>query len=366
MFERSVTTIGVVLSLLLFVHDARASCVGLTCSLQGNARIQNGGLPVPLTGAPIPFGRIFATPLATVMQGAIAPRSLVFGGGELSAPALSFTLPVFLANSNFFQLRTSLSASVPKGPAVFSASGRTGPAVVSWCPGFPVPGPNPLCGSPALGAPVPGRLVYTKTANQFGGPAAVGLGGTVNVAALVTSGAPCTAGPLGSLNPGCKVAFALANPGPTLAIGRPFGVAHLTAGAAPNPGLFYATVTAMGFVANLGAPLGPGLANPATSFGGPWTTGMLTVSVTPPSIFITTGTDFRSPSGAGIVSLVSGSVSTSTLTGPEANVAYLNLVVPEPRAVLGLIAALATLALCHFIVSSRSPRAPAAARDRRP
>ncbi len=76
--------------------------------------------------------------------------------------------------------------------------------------------------------------------------------------------------------------------------------------------------------------LGAGLANPATSFGGPWTTGMVTVNqsaaVPSPEIFILSGTDTR-VNGVGTINLVAGALSDRTLTGANANRGWLNLTV---------------------------------------
>jgi hypothetical protein len=105
-------------------------------------------------------------------------------------------------------------------------------------------------------------------------------------------------------------------------------------------------------------PLGAGLPNPATSYGGPWTTGMLTVSVTANAgatveIFMLTGSDGR-VSGTGGVSLVTGTISDRTLRGPNANRGWLQIYVPEPGATLGAVAALLTLVTGHGLTRRRS------------
>ncbi len=94
------------------------------------------------------------------------------------------------------------------------------------------------------------------------------------------------------------------------------------------------------------------MANPAISWGGPWSTGLLIVEqplASPPETFTLSGSDNR-VNGVGSLSLVSGSVSTRGVSGPNANRGWLNLelgikkvVVPsisDPgfAAVFGLIA----------------------------
>jgi hypothetical protein len=57
------------------------------------------------------------------------------------------------------------------------------------------------------------------------------------------------------------------------------------------------------------------------------------------------------------ISLVSGSPSQRSDTGPNANRGWLRLTVPEPGAVAGAIAALAVLAVCHALARRRARRA---------
>jgi hypothetical protein len=96
----------------------------------------------------------------------------------------------------------------------------------------------------------------------------------------------------------------------------------------------------------------------ATSIGFPWTTGRIIVSE--PSAygvyekFTITGKDSRTPMGAGTISLVAGALSHRKLTGPNANRAWARYTLPEPGAVLGAVAALAVLGICHGAVPRRS------------
>ncbi|MGH0030251.1 MAG: hypothetical protein ACQGVC_10700 [Myxococcota bacterium] len=314
-------------------------------TLGGNARYQIGnGLPIPITGAAAPNGRVLPAGAMTVMQTAAkpGPKKLTLAPGAMTAPGNFIVIPVFLANSKVFQVATAIPIQFPAsmgpaaGSAVFSAGGRTGGMTETYCPGSGAVPPF-ACASPAAGT-INGLMRYTATKNQFGGPARANAGGSADVAVKGGSPAPCTAGVGGSVNPACVAAMALATPSPTGAQGAPFGVVIGTAGSAPSPGVIFITVTAAGAITGTGGftPMSsPGLPNPATSYGAPWTTGMLTVSVTAnagptPEIFIMSGSDARAVNGRGALSLVSGSVSARTLTGPNANRGWLNLQIGPP------------------------------------
>ncbi len=98
--------------------------------------------------------------------------------------------------------------------------------------------------------------------------------------------------------------------------------------------------------------------NMATSWGFPWTTGMITLSdaaaAATPELFTITGKDGR-VGGVGTLSLVSGALSNRTLSKGNSNRSWVQYnIAPEPGAVLGAGGALAMLAICHAIVRRRS------------
>jgi hypothetical protein len=308
--------------------------------LSGNARFQVGnGLPVPIGFTAPPNGPIVATPSAQVKQALGAdPKRLTIPAGQLTWAARPVDLPVAQQNPNVFQVHTSVGVSFPGQQAVFRAGGRTGAPTVTFCAGQSVlPSGNPLCSGPGASANViHGLMRYTRTANQFGGPAQPAFTGTVNVAVRGGAGAPCN-GP-----PSCVVAMALSTPPPLGAWGAPFGVSAQMPHPAPNPGAYFGTVNTWGTVLNLGTVLGAGLANASTAFGGPWTTGRVTVSVTSTAMggfqkFTLTGSDNR-VGGVGSISLVSGAIVYRALTGPEAARGHLTLEISAlpPRPVPGL------------------------------
>ncbi len=141
------------------------------------------------------------------------------------------------------------------------------------------------------------------------------------------------------------------------AVGAMFGFTNMTVPTAPSPGAFFANVAPAGTVLTLLTPLGPGLSNGGTSWGGPWTSGMLTASAPtacPPEKFTLTGSDNRTvgtgPGGAGALSLVAGGFSQRAISGPNANRGWLNLAIGPvishvPALTAHGVAALVTLML---------------------
>jgi hypothetical protein len=299
--------------------------------LTGNIRFQIGdGLPIPITFQPAPNGAIVNVPGAVVSQPSGAdPRAITFMGGEFTYAPATAVLPVFLLNPAVYQVKTSLGVTYPLASTGFAAGGRIGAATVSFCPGSTVmSGTNPGCAGPGAGTTsLPGIMVYTKTAAQFGGAMTGRVFGGADVAltAMGTAVPPCAGAQ-------CKVEMALASPNSTGTggIGNNFGGGGTSPGSAVPSGAFTATITAKGAVVGVGAPSGPGVANPATSGGAPWTTGMLTVSQTAAlagaEIFVLTGSDARI-GGVGTISLVAGGLSARATSGPNANRGWLNLTV---------------------------------------
>jgi len=339
-------------------------------SLTGNSRAQIGnGLPIPITGQPAPANRILAVPGAVAHQTlGPDPKNFRLDPGQLRAgdlqntmtPNININLPLFPSNSKLFQVRTQIAISGPGalvGPQPsLSAGGRTGASAVQFCAGSTVPpAGNPACLTPMGGSGINGSIRFTASANQFGGPGQSNLGGNADIALRV-----------GGTPPGAVTAiFAFATPAGTGAAGGPFGFSNMTAGATPGPasgiGVFNATA-AGNLVTTIVAGLGSGIANPATSYGVPWTDGILTLSVTanvgPPEIFVISGSDMR-VSGVGTLSLVSGSVSARALSGPNANRSWANYTVgpviqPTPAmSSHGLAAVFGLLALAGGYVIQR-------------
>ena len=235
-----------------------------------------------------------------------------------------------------FQVLTSLGVTYPLGVNTVSAGGRTGHTTVNYCVGQVVTAMgDPGCATPASGPSVNGLLIYTATGAQFGGAMSGRVFGGADVA-LYGGGSfpPCT----GTM---CIIAMALASPNSTGTggVGSAFGGSGMSPGAAPPSGILSGMVSAGGKVSTA-TPVSPvmsGFANPASGGGGPWTTGMLTVSVTAAlagaEIFVISGGDSR-VSGVGSISLVAGGMSNRGVSGPNANRGWLNLTIGSPLGAL--------------------------------
>jgi hypothetical protein len=330
----SITTKLRLTSLLVafaFVAGLAATASASVHPLSGNVRFQVGdGLPIPIGFTAPPNGKVLPTTRAVISQPAGAdPRAVVFAGGEFKFAPVPFVIPVLALNPAVFQVLTSLGLTIPLGAESLAASGRTGAAVVQYCQGQVVTAAgNPACLTPGAGPGVNGLMIYTKTAAQFGGAMSGRVFGGADVA-LVAGGdaAPCSGA-------NCKINMALASPNSTGTggIGNAFGGSGMSPGAAPPSGMLTGMITAGGLIqtATATASLLPGIANPASGGGGPWTTGMLTVSVTAAlagaEVFVLTGGDSR-VSGVGAISLVAGSVSNRGVSGPNANRGWLNMTI---------------------------------------
>jgi len=334
-------------------------------SLTGSARYQIGnGLPIPITEAVAPDGGVPAIFGATVSVTSGAGHAIRFlAASQLAHPGTKRTIGVFPANNAVFQVATALAVGFPAAPGTLGVGLRTGPAVVTWCPGTAAPVAGaPGCGVFPSGGVIPGGIRYTATGAQFGGPLRAKISGLATVA-LQVGGTP----------PGFVTGIhAFASPAGMAAIGGPFNVKVSTAAAVPGPasGVFVGVANAAGTITSVlsSGIAGSGIANVATSYGAPWTTGRITVSnlaASPVETFILSGSDLRTPvSGLGTISLVSGAISARLLTGPNANRGWLNLeVIPAVPALPpgALAAATGLLALAGgYLLRRRSANATSA------
>lgn len=303
-------------AMVLMGLASTASAANKTYALGGNARQQiGGGLPLPVTTGPAPDGRILPIANARVLQTlGPDPVKMTMEAGQLTNPAApEFAIGVFLNNQALFSVQSNLEFKFPAADAVFEAGGRPGAPTTTFVPG----------GS------IPGSLRYVATGNQFGGVGQSRIAGTAKVWAVAVSPPPC--------NPGatCIAAKIVAQPAPLAAAGGPFGFTNVTTPVNQVPGVYVVGANTAGsiFFRTPTPNNGPGPTNAANSAGGPWTTGMLTVSqpsaLGASEIFTLTGSDGR-VNGVGNISLVSGAVSTRTLSGPNANRAWLNLTITDP------------------------------------
>jgi hypothetical protein len=252
-----------------------------------------------------------------------------------------------------FQVQTNLAFTVPApavGSPMLKKTGRTG-ASVTTLPGLPI---NPKA-----------SIRYTKTAAQFGGPAQASVAYASPVKRWANAGAsklPCKHPVFGGADAGCVAVPVLSRPASLVAAGGPVGFTATTPGGPVPPfmsqwAIAVSVPNTTGLVAasvNIGAS--HILTNAATSAGFPWTTGMITLSqpsaAGTPEVFTITGMDSRM-GGIGTIALVSGALSNRKTTGPNANRGWMRFSLPEPGAMLGAVAALATLAVCHRLATRR-------------
>lgn len=325
-------------------------------SLSGNTRAQIGeGLPLPVTFQPAPNGKVVLPANATVNQTTGAdPRAMTFilnTAQPLFGPVTT-TAFVALFNTRVHQVQTSLVVNGPAaGTAMFSRGNRTGPKTFTWCPGqaLPTASFNPSCTNPVTQGPTlpKGSLRYEATTGNvidgwgFGGTSRAlveGPGGPGVAASVViragTGLAPCKfptlPGPLPA-KAGCVAGFSKVIVNPTGVGGGPIGVVNITT-PAPSPGNVHKiAVTTAGAVTQVGpTPLGTFPKNNVKTYGGPWTTGKVTVrapqALNGAETFYLQGSDNR-VNGLGSISFVSGGLSHRSISGANGNRGWQNLVV---------------------------------------
>jgi hypothetical protein len=269
----------------------------------------------------------------------------------------------FPNNPNLMMVSTSLTMKFPAsagvgsppapGTVTFAAGGRTGPATLTWCPGWAPTNP-PTCTNPNTKG-LAGMLTYKKTAAQFGGPAQAQLGGAKATiwAVAGTSPPPCKHAIFGGVGTQCRAIVAYASVAPLVAAGGPFGYQNATTPVQKPMNFYYVSANSNGTI-GLKAPVATvPFVNSATSYGAPWTTGQLTIQQTAaagtPETFTITGSDAR-VAGIGNISLVSGSVSQRAASGPNANRGWLNLSVSLKAAPLPSISSWGFASLAFLLL----------------
>jgi hypothetical protein len=355
----------------LVLWGSSASAVEVVYSMTNTARQFTGQqLEIPITGP--------ATGTGFLRQqvGGPIPIPLTVSNAQLDRPKTPSTDPLFLGGGAALQLKTSLAIQVPpRGVIVnFVKSGRSGPPVLSFCPGgndtangksvFSGAAPyNPNCtvvaSSGAAGGGIGtanGIMQYSKTTNQFGGFGAVAAQGTASLAvwlALPLNNPTTTNGNFG------QVAFA----GDVIdisGVGEPIDDAPNTGkleGLAIKKLLGY---TPSGIITSVGATLLAASDLQQTAWPGPLTTGQLKISVTAnqgpiPSIFTISGSDTRDAAGIGNITLVGGSVSRTNLTGSSTTRNVISFsITPEPTMLLGASCALGALLVSHRVTRRRA------------
>lgn len=339
---------------VVLAWPTHADAQSIRYSLSGNTRAQIGnGFPMPITFQPIPNGKVVMPAGARIRQTTGAdPKAMTFDlntATPLFGPS-TITVGGGIFGNNVDQIRTSLIVNGPAGgTAMFSRGGRTGPKTFTWCPGQPLPTAsfNPNCSNPltATGVTVKASIRYEATTGSlaegwgFGGVyQAIQGGGSKGGASIVlragTGLAPCRhpmfTGPQ-PMKAGCIAGFTRPAIPPAAVIGGPIGFAFASV-PPPSPGNVHpVAITTNGLVTKVGAtPLGTFPKNSVKSYGGPWTTGKVTVRAplanASAATFYLQGGDQR-VNGLGSISLVAGGVSARSLSGDNANRGWQNWIV---------------------------------------
>jgi hypothetical protein len=327
-------------------------------------------------------GPVVAHALTTGNPTDAIPQTITVEPGQMRHDGPPINVPLLFANPNIWQIVNNFTFSAPKASVNgvpqtgnLHAGGRTGAAVVTWCPGYTATLPlNPGCANPggrtnylptiptcgAIGSQtpygfypcagaatptfIPGKMRYVALKNQFGGGFRGQVGGTFVLALRPAATVVAYGGP--------------AAPQRTGAVGAKFG-SYNQGVPPPGKGVYTGVVASpLGIILSVGNKIGPGLQNTTSaSFGGPLTTGTVTISqplATPPEIFILKGSDARTPAGSGNITLVGGAVSTRSISGPNANRVTVNYNLPEAAAAVSAGAALLSLLVCHRLARRRS------------
>src|SRR5262245_37075413 len=339
----------------------------------------------PLGGATSPTGFVLQT-------AGPDPKDITIIYPVLGRAAKYTQLGVVKDHPPFFAVATNLSVQFPQngGTAMFRLGTSMDPTAVGWggrtgatTTTFTTPvAASKIRYSNALGRRFggPGRFFVGNPGTKPAGALYAGVNATVwlNVNHAPGPPAPCVHPVFGGKVPTCVAILLQMVPNATATAavwGAPVGATVTTPGGLPSalatvpgltmtakpkkgpePGIMLVSANAAGSVLmSAFTAMAPtamtGLTNMAASTGYPWTTGMLTIAAPAGpafEIFMITGMDSR-VNGVGAIQLASGRLSRRTITGPNANRAWLRLNIPEPSATLGTLGALGMLALCHAL-----------------
>jgi len=253
-------------------------------------------------------------------------------GGTLTVPANQFGTTVAtqfpLPQPTLIQLSTHFTPIGPKSTGVFKAGHwmATRPFKdFAFCPGTPIKpavgaAANPNCLTPkseAQGAPpgsgkAHGLIRYKAGTNAYGGTMQmISQGGGVISFLIGATGPTVMHNPFGDA-PGAA---------PTEAPGGPYANTSLTDVLPGGPVTSGAVFSPYGLITVPGTVVGYGTTKTWFHWGFPWTTGKVYLSVTYAgsymSTFVTlTGSDARTPLGAGNITLVAGGIANGLHSGP--------------------------------------------------
>jgi hypothetical protein len=352
---------GVALVVLLFVQAGTANARTFSVT-SGDATYQVAFSVFPVLGAFVPSLAWGPVPGAYATLTGSNPATLTLQPGVFNKSGFQVTIPIGPTLPSYVQFTTNQgiyapisSAAVFKPGAPATQAGRQA-ADFAWCPGA---ANNPACTTVGTGGgngTRGGIVKYTTNPNQFGGTMKVLITGTLSFSKIINT-VPSVqiahfGGPSGQVAAGKGYDFTQMYPGTSVPVTG--GAVISSGGIITQPGTFLFST--------------PGGIT-STGHGFPFTTGMVYLKVffAPPTYPFSTisasGSDNRTPQGAGNITLVAGQLGSSSLvSSPQLMTISLNLgnqfAVPSIGRV-GLATLLGLMACGGGFFALRSQRATA-------
>ncbi len=331
-------------------------------------RFPNLLVPVaPNPGTPILTGTV-AKSIMTAGTKMAYQRRLNIPANVLHKDPTQTTVGVFFSNPTVYAVATYVEYVWPVAPVVLTTATTVHPSLAN----------NVVTG-------FGGSITYSNPLGRFGGPGQFRLspgaepplqglkpiGVTVYAKVLPTQIVPpCTHTAFGGAAPGCN-AVLLAGAAMTADLGAgktTLNTEDIPGATVTPPNIAFVKLggTSLSFmwgtvISASAAATGPPLVNDAMSQGGPWTTGTIVVkngaAVPMNETFTLRGRDQRTANGGGTIQLVSGAVSTRTLTMANANRGWIRLSMiplePVPATPWWGMAVIAALVLLGFGYATR-------------
>lgn len=326
---------------------ALAAGVALVVLLAGTAEaartfsVTGGTVKLQYAGTQIPIFPPFVPAAGKVVSATgLSPATLMVPAGVFDAGAVPFATP--LATPPYVQFSSSLGLYAPVSAATFKAGPKgSRPVNFAFCPGATA---NPGCTSPATGGSQGtknGLIVYTAGTAQFGGTMKVLFPGTWGYHAVVQQ------------SPSVLIAqYPLAGGSPITGQGYAAKVSGVVGASAKVRANVVFSIG--GLITGPGTTVTTIPGSTYTTTGMPLTTGHVYVKVpfltaTPFFTLSATGSDSRTPEGAGNITLVAGGVSNSVGAGASTpdilTVKFILQDVQEAPSLgrMGLVAAMGTM-----------------------
>ena len=310
---------------------------GLMLPIQAAATAATTGTMFPALKIPVAAGSptvmgTLAKPIKTAGAKSGYQRRLTVPPGVLKKAAAQTTVGVKFSNPTLWAVGTNLNYTWPQAQATFSTgvaslntvAGNGGTMTYSNTLGSRFGGPGFFAvsgGAPAgilaggAGAPPNHPTASAPVTLYLYGGVATSLGlPTTTLAPIIAVGAATRLGQGGSSMTTVT--------DPAISVGTmPGSNAMFSVGMTPSG-------TILAFTSFIGAATIP-VKNVAMSLPGPWTTGQVIIAQPVAKggaeTFTLSGVDSRTAAGGGTISLVSGSLSTRFLTGPNANRGWVRL-----------------------------------------